>query len=322
MQPIQVTGILLFLLILVLMIFVIVSTINHRKKLRKESDFIIPLGKMVTVYGHKIHIYEEGSGKKTLVFMSGGGTASPTLDFKSLYSLLSDQYHVVVVEKAGYGFSDITNTSRDIATVLSETRQALKNARINGPYILLPHSMSGIEALYWSQKHPEEIEAIVGLDMATPNAYDGYPINFPLIKLAAYAANRGITRWIPKLAENDAINYGTLTDDEKALYRSIFYNRTLTTNMLNEIKMIKQNAKRVGKSTIPETNYLLFSSNGEGTGCSEEKWRCLQRDFVQATKKGKLIELHYSHYIHNLGYDRIALEIKNYLEVLDQSLEN
>lgn len=100
------------------MIFVIVSTINHRKKLRKESEFIIPLGKLVAVYGHKIHVYEEGSGKKTLVFMSGGGTASPTLDFKSLYSLLSDQYHVVVVEKAGYGFSDVTNTSRDIATIL------------------------------------------------------------------------------------------------------------------------------------------------------------------------------------------------------------
>lgn len=125
-----------------------------------------------------------------------------------------------------------------------------------------------------------------------------------------------MTRWIPNLAENDAIKYGTLTDDEKALYQSIFYNRTLTTNMLNEIKMIKQNAKRVGKRTIPETNYLLFSSNGEGTGCSEEKWRCIQRDFVQSTKKGKLIELHYSHYIHNLAYDSIALEIKNYLEVL------
>ena len=103
------------------MIFVIVSTINHRKKLRKESEFIIPLGKLVAVYGHKIHVYEEGSGKKTLVFMSGGGTASPTLDFKSLYSLLSDQYHVVVVEKAGYGFSDVTNTSRDIATILLES---------------------------------------------------------------------------------------------------------------------------------------------------------------------------------------------------------
>lgn len=36
-----------------------------------------------------ISIYVEGSGSKTLVFLSGSGTCSPILDFKSLYSLLS-----------------------------------------------------------------------------------------------------------------------------------------------------------------------------------------------------------------------------------------
>lgn len=32
------------------------------------------------------------------------GTCSPILDFKSLYSLLSDEYKIAVVEKFGYGF--------------------------------------------------------------------------------------------------------------------------------------------------------------------------------------------------------------------------
>lgn len=50
-----------------------------------------------------------GRGDKTLVFMSGGGTCSPILDFKSLYSLLSSEYKIAVVEKFGYGFSDIVD---------------------------------------------------------------------------------------------------------------------------------------------------------------------------------------------------------------------
>ncbi|HHU60968.1 MAG TPA: hypothetical protein GXZ55_03255 [Natronincola sp.] len=57
--------------------------------------------------------------------MAGGGTSSPMLDFKSLYPLLSGKYKVVVIEKAGYGFSDVVDGKRNLATILSETREAL-----------------------------------------------------------------------------------------------------------------------------------------------------------------------------------------------------
>src|SRR5699024_9517587 len=117
------------------------------------------------------------------------------------YSLLSDQYKIVVVEKLGYGFSDVTTTERDIDTILAETRDALLKAGVDSPYILLPHSMSGIEALNWAQKHPEEVKAIIGLDMAVPAAYEHLDINMFLVHLGAFAANTGITRWIPGLSK-------------------------------------------------------------------------------------------------------------------------
>ncbi len=100
------------------------------------------------VNNHKIHVYSEGSGPDTLVFMAGGGTSSPLLDFKTLYSRLSNQYKIVVVEKSRNGFSEDSNSSRDLNTILGDTREALIKAGIFGPYILFPHSMSGIEAQY------------------------------------------------------------------------------------------------------------------------------------------------------------------------------
>ncbi len=42
------------------------------------------LGKIVDVDGVKLNIYKTGEGSKTLVFMSGFGSCSPILDFKSL----------------------------------------------------------------------------------------------------------------------------------------------------------------------------------------------------------------------------------------------
>lgn len=117
-------------------IFITISYINHRIQLSKEDELFVPNGEMVEVNGHRAHVYTEGQGDMTLVFMSGGGTCSPILDFKSLYSLLIDKYRIVVVEKAGYGFSDVVDIDRDIDNVLSETRQALLKAEISGPYIL------------------------------------------------------------------------------------------------------------------------------------------------------------------------------------------
>ena len=151
------------------------------RKQQQKRNLLTPLGKLVEVNGHNMSVYTEGDGDKTFVFMSGSGTCSPILDFKSLYSLLSNEYKIAVVEKFGYGFSDVVDKNRDIDTILSETRMALDKAGIEPPYVLCPHSMSGLEALYWAQKYPEEVEAIVGLDMAVPDYYDERNINIPIM---------------------------------------------------------------------------------------------------------------------------------------------
>lgn len=248
----------------------------------------------------------------------GGGTCSPVLDFKSLYSLLSDTYRIVVVEKAGYGFSEVTkNAPRDIDTVLSETRKALQLSGVEGPYVLCPHSVSGIEAIYWAQQYPEEVSAIIGLDMSVPHSYENYQVSVPMLQLSAFAANIGVTRWIPGAADSDAIKYGTLTENEKSIYRAIFYRRTATTDMLREVQKITANAQKVEHGATLEVPILLFSSNGEGTGWSESAWREYQSEFIASCTNGTIIDLDCSHYVHDIKYKEIALEIRKYLRSID-----
>lgn len=301
------------MIVLIIIIALIMCYINHKIRLEKEKNLFEPLGQIVEVNGNKMSVYVEGKGDTTLVFMSGGGTCSPILDFKSLYSLLSDEYRIVVIEKLGYGFSDIVNKKRDINTILQESRSALKQVGIEDKYVLLPHSMSGIEALYWSEQYPEEVLAIIGLDMAVPSAYSDYKINISLLKLGALAANIGITRFIPGVSESDAIKYGTLSEEEKEIYRAIFYRRTGTSTMINEAEEIKSNATIVEKLGIPNVPILMFSSNGEGTGYSEENWRLFHKDYIEQVKYGKLIELNCSHYVHNIEYNKISIDIKKFL---------
>ena len=302
--------------IFVLVAFIIVLVaiyINHRIQLNKEKELRTPLGKLVEVDGHHMSVYVEGNGDKTIVFMSGGGTCSPILDFRSLYSSLSDDYKIVVVEKFGYGFSDIVDKDRSINSILKDTREALVKADVEGPYVLCPHSMSGIEALYWAGQYPEEVEAIIGLDMAVPKAYEDYSINMPILKISQFAARVGITRMIPSISDSDAMKYGTLTDSEKDIYRAIFYEKTATTTMLNEVEWIKENAEMVENNGVPQVPMLLFVSNGSGTGWDENKWREYQNSYMENVENGKLINLDCPHYIHDYEYDTISEEIREFL---------
>lgn len=304
-------------MMIILVLFVIISFVRHKICSSKEKDLRTPLGALVEVNGHNMSVYIEGKGDKTLVFLSGGGTCSPILDFKSLYSLLTDEYKIVVVEKFGYGFSDVVDENRDIDTILSETRTALEKAEVQGPYILCPHSMSGLEALYWAQKYPKEVEAIIGLDMAVPGYYDEMNISIPVMKAGQYGAALGITRWIPSLAESDAMKFGTLSDKEKEIYKAVFYQRTATVTMINEVKTVKDNANVVKENGVPQVPMLLFVSNGSGgTGFTEERWRSIPKEYISASENARFIELDCPHYVHDYKYEEIGKEIRNFEKII------
>ncbi len=294
-------------------LLMLICFVNHRICLNREKALLEPLGQLVEVDGGRMNVYSEGSGEQTIVFLSGGGTSSPVLDFRSLYSLLSDKYRIAVVEKFGYGFSDVSAAERDIDTILEHSRAALIKSGIEGPYVLCPHSMSGIEALYWAQKYPSEVSAIIGLDMAVPAIYEDYPANMATIRLSYLGARLGITRLLPGAAESDAIRHGTLTEEEKDIYRAVFYNRTLTSDMLAEMESIKENAAKVGAGDVPQLPMLFFCSNGEGTAMDKAQWVGYPSEYLRGVENGQLIELDCPHYIHDYEYLRISEEIKSFL---------
>ena len=296
----------LIITISILLIFVLF----HQIMLKVEEPLRAPLGQLVEVDGHKMSVYTEGTGDKTLVFLSGSDTPSPILDFKSLFSLLSDEYRIVVVERFGYGFSDIVDKPRDIATVLSETRAALAAADIDGPYVLCPHSMSGLEALYWAQQYPEEVEAIVGLDMAVPDAYENFKNNVFMNAASQFNAKTGIIRLLPLLNELDCVKHGTLTEEEKKIAHALQYKNFSNRTTINELKYVSENATIVGAGEIPQVPMLLFISNDTST---TELTDAAQR-YANTVEKAKVIQLDCPHYVHDYEYNRISKEIKAFLQ--------
>ncbi len=140
-----------------------------------------PIGQLVEVDGRDIHVYTKGRGENTIVLLSGLGTTAPALDFEPLVNELSKDNKVVVVEPFGYGWSDITNKKRTVENSVSEIREALQKSDIKGPYILMPHSVSGVYSMYYANKYPDEVKAIIGIDPTLPKALDYFKEEAPNI---------------------------------------------------------------------------------------------------------------------------------------------
>ena len=263
---------LLFLLGAVLLLL-LSSFTYHRLSLQREKASLNPMGQMVSVNGHDMSVFVKGEGPQTLVFLSGAGTASPILDFKDLYDGLSKQYKIVVVERAGYGYSEDTSKSRDVSEVLSETRQALAKAHVSGPYIILSHSMASLETLLWQEKYPSEVKAIIGLDWALPESYSHLKMHPQILRMARWGSQLGLLRYLPSrlYVPND-----NLSSSDCRLYQRIAYRQILSKAMLNESLSVKENAKKVTSSFDSQIPTLLMVSNGGGTGFSQKD--CLFRD--------------------------------------------
>ncbi|UMZ74067.1 alpha/beta fold hydrolase [Natranaerofaba carboxydovora] len=303
------------LLLIVGVIFIVGSSyFEHRELVTQEKKEYPAPGTLVDVNddGDQLHVYSEGDGEVTLVFMSGLGTSSPVYDFKVLYDKLSDDYRIAVVERAGYGWSDITSSSRDIDTVLEQTRTALQLSGESPPYVLFPHSMAGMEAIHWANLHPEEIKAIVGLDPLIPDYYEQTEDEPSPSRVITLLARTGLMRQQPDVFNDNfpAMKKGHLTEEEAEIARTIFFRRTQTKNMWDEADSIPTNSQTVSLHGEPDVPFHVFISVEN----EDEYWKESLISFSESTA-GEYFVLDAEHYIHLDKPELIAEKSKKLIEM-------
>ena len=294
-----------------ILLFLGATFIFHRISLEKEQASLTPVGQTVLVNGHKINVYVEGDGPETIVILSGAGIASPILDFKDVSDSLSKNYKIVVVERAGYGYSEDSNQSRDVMEVLSETRQALSQANVTGPFIILSHSIASLESLAWQEKYPDEVKALVALDWALPSSYEDLKDNQALLTVAYWSSKIGLLRYFP---ESFYIKNPTLTESERNQYKLLAYKQLLSQAMFHESRLVKENAKKVSPSINPKIPTLLLVSNGEGTTFSQSEWQQYAEKFASEQSNVQVIYIDAPHDLYHYQSQEVVTRIEEFLE--------
>lgn len=287
-----------------------------------EKNKYEAIGKLVEVNGKEMHVYEKGDGNNTVVLWSGLGTTAPALDFEPLVNELSKDNRVVVVEPFGYGWSDRTDSERTVENIVEETRAALLKLNIEQPYILMPHSISGVYSMYYANLYPEEIKAIIGIDPTLPQALEYFDEAAPTMpKALSIIAPSGIARLAMFIAPEDFLPIaedGTYSKENLKMTKLLSSWNGYNQNVINETNYIQRNMEFTKELNFPtDLPVMIFTTNDNQANKEGKSNITFYEEQLENSNVSKLIPLEGHHYLHWSQSEKMSEEVKDFVKEMD-----
>ncbi|TAF05005.1 MAG: alpha/beta hydrolase [Nostocales cyanobacterium] len=166
----------------------------------QEKSKLPPIGKLIDVGGHKLHLYCAGEGKISIILdHSLGG-----IDGYFLVEELAKISRVCIYDRAGYGWSQSSHKPRTSEQIVKELHILLKKAEIEPPYILVGNSFGSYNMRLYADNFPEEVVGMVLTDGLHEKQMLAMPLSLKLLKLfftvsfliASLGAALGIVRFL------------------------------------------------------------------------------------------------------------------------------
>ena len=246
----------ILIIISVVAFLMLTGTILHSTYFKAKYEEIKPYGELVDVADGQMHVYSIGEGDKTIVLLPGMGVALPSVEFGPLMRRLSEDYTVVCVEYFGVGFSSETKIPRTCENYVEETRAALEAAGFNPPYVLMPHSISGVYSEYYAAKYPGEVEAVICLDGTSTAYYEKTPgFVKAVLPIAKFQQATGTTSILANLAVNKAKSmangYTEKEISDLVVFAGFSMNDTVLEQIANSAEFIKETMDLPFPDSIP-----------------------------------------------------------------------
>lgn len=121
-----------------------------------------PPGQLVDIGGHRLHLNCVGEGSPTVVLDAGLGAFS--LDWGAIQPQIATSTRVCTYDRAGLGWSEPGPLPRSPQRFADELHLLLTKAGVEGPYVLVVHSISGKTARLFASQHPNDVAGMVLID--------------------------------------------------------------------------------------------------------------------------------------------------------------
>lgn len=160
---------LIVLLIICGMIFESIASHNVTKKFPPSGDF-------VKVNGQHLHVKTmgktKGDGPPVII---EAGTGNWSYDWSIVQKELSKYTQVITYDRAGYGYSDPSDSSFSASNVVNDLHGMIQKEHIQKPFILIGHSTGGIYTRLYADKYPESVAGMVLVDSRNLKFTEQFP---------------------------------------------------------------------------------------------------------------------------------------------------
>ena len=118
--------------------------------------------------GRRLHFACVGKGP-TVVFEQGedGSIAS----WRKVQGAVAAFARTCVYDRAGFGLSDPPKDPISGITVSDDLRRVLRKAEVNGPVVLVGHSIGGFYAMMFANRFPQQVAGLVLVDPGFPGQF-------------------------------------------------------------------------------------------------------------------------------------------------------
>jgi pimeloyl-ACP methyl ester carboxylesterase len=130
-------------------------------------------GRLIDIGGYRLHLNCLGSGSPTVIFDSG--LRDDSLAWYKVQPEVAKRERACTYDRAGLGWSDPSPLPRTSRVMATELHTLLQNAQIRDPYILVGHSLGGMNMRMFAALYPQEVVGLVLVDSVYPYQYNRLP---------------------------------------------------------------------------------------------------------------------------------------------------
>jgi len=124
-----------------------------------------PLGRLVDVGGHRVHLYCTGRGSPAVIVVGGF-----SFDWDLVQPKIAGLTKICTYDVAGTAWSD-PGPASTCPDRTGELHALLHNAGMEGPFVFTGHSIGGLISRYYASQYPKEVAGMVIVDHAfTPRS--------------------------------------------------------------------------------------------------------------------------------------------------------
>ena len=277
-------------------------------------------GNLIDVGGFKMHIHCMGQGSPTVILETlSGGTSSY---WGWVQPEVAKTTRVCAYDRAGRGWSEPDPQPTTLGRTVRNLHTLLTSARIEGPYVLVGHSIGGIYVRQFAADYPDEVVGLVLVDASHPDQFDRYPElqkeNESYLQLSeAFPALARLSVFRLYFTFGGEIDFADMKEPEKSEIKAIWSSPEYFLSQRAEIiagpEIFASGQKLGGLGDLP----LLVISAGKNTF---DGWPELQNELASLSKNSTHLNLetasHASLAFHPDDAHQVSLGILNVVDAI------